>query len=125
MPIAGGQFTEAAGGGRWNDPASGRLTDVAARPLPRGPAPSDSAAFLGATPDTLRRWLGEPRLMRLEGEAQVWLYQGANCHFDLVLYPDRGALRVAYAAARASGTERRTETACLADLARPGSRAGG
>jgi len=90
----------------------------------RAPTPSETAAFVGAGPDTLRRWLGEPRLLRAEGEAQVWLYHATTCHLDLVLYPERDGLRVAYASARASGTERRTESACLRDIARATARAG-
>ncbi|WP_431281431.1 hypothetical protein ACQW02_18755 [Humitalea sp. 24SJ18S-53] len=105
-------------------PASARQAAAQPGAVQRGTAPSDTAAFVGAAPDTLRRWLGEPRLLRAEGEAQVWLYHTTSCHLDLVLYPEPGGLRVAYAAARASGTERRTEAACLRDIARPPGRAG-
>jgi len=77
--------------------------------------------LVGQTPDTLRRLLGEPRLRREEGPAEVWHYQATQCHLDLVLYRDDGArqaLRVAYAAARATGAARRGEAACLRDIAR-------
>ncbi|HWL79360.1 MAG TPA: hypothetical protein VNR89_00265 [Roseomonas sp.] len=87
--------------------------------------PSRTAQLLGQSPATLRRWLGEPSLRRKEGEAQVWLFQTPFCHLDVVLDRDDTAgspLRVSYAAARAAGTERRTEAACLAELERQGSR---
>jgi len=83
-------------------------------------APSRAAQLLGQSPEALRRLLGEPRLRRKEGQAQVWLFQTPFCHLDVVL--DRedtsgSPLRVSYAAARAAGTGRHTEAACLAELA--------
>jgi hypothetical protein len=89
-------------------------------PLPvatSGAAPTAAAQLLGAPPETVRRWLGEPSLRRAEGSAEVWLYAGPACALDLVLYPAAGRLGVAHAAARANGTEPRTEAACLAELA--------
>ncbi|MFC4168703.1 hypothetical protein [Teichococcus aestuarii] len=83
-------------------------------------APERAAQLLGQSPEALRRWLGEPRLRRTEGAAQIWLYQTPFCHLDVVLDRDDAPgspLRVSYAAARASGTERRTEAACLRQLA--------
>ena len=82
-----------------------------------GPGPATAAQLLGLGPDALRRWLGEPSLRRTEGGAEVWLYAGAACALDLVLYPEAGRLRVAHASARASGTAPRTEAACLRELA--------
>ncbi len=93
-------------------------TRVAARPA--GGRPSSAGQLLGQTPDALLRWLGEPRLRREEGPAEVWHYQATDCHLDLVLYRDDGPARtprVAYAAARAVGTARRAEDACLNDIA--------
>jgi hypothetical protein len=84
-------------------------------------SPTMAGQLLGHTPDTLRRLLGEPRLRREEGPAEVWHYQATQCHLDLVLYREedaRGALRVAYASARAVGTARRGEAQCLRDIAR-------
>jgi hypothetical protein len=83
---------------------------------------ADAAGDLvGLSPEALRQRLGEPRLRRPEGPAEVWHYQASQCHLDLVLYPGDGprpALRVAYAAARSVGTARRAEAACLRDIAR-------
>ena len=42
---------------------------------------------------------------------------GDRCALDLILYPARHGLSVAHAAARAQGTEARTEAACLRDIA--------
>jgi hypothetical protein len=82
-----------------------------------GTHPSSAADLLGAEPETLRRWLGEPALRRPEGGAEVWLYAGPGCALDLVLYPAEHGLSVAHAAARAQGAEQRTEAACLAEIA--------
>ena len=79
--------------------------------------PAAAAQLLGARPETLRRWLGEPSLRRAEGTAEVWLYAGAACALDLIFYPEAGRLRVAHASARANGAEPRTEAHCLQDLA--------
>lgn len=87
--------------------------------LPAPPASSASAVaqFLGAGPEAVRRRLGEPSLRRAEGQAEIWLYAGDSCALDLVLYPGHGGLRIAHAAARASGTESVTEADCLRQLA--------
>ncbi|MFC3125047.1 hypothetical protein ACFOD4_08240 [Pseudoroseomonas globiformis] len=83
--------------------------------------PLTVSQLLGQSPDALRRYLGEPRLRRREGAAQIWLYQTTFCHLDVVLDRDdapQSPLRVSYAAARASGTERQTEASCLEELHR-------
>jgi hypothetical protein len=98
-------------------PRAASLIDI--RHAPPGPRPVAAAQMLGAGPETLRRWLGEPALRRPEGGAEIWLYAGEGCALDLVLYPAGGGLRVAHAAARAHGTEPRTEAACLRELAVP------
>ena len=84
---------------------------------PAGIRPSSAADLLGAGPETLRRWLGEPALRRPEGGAEVWLYAGPGCALDLILYPAGHGLAVAHAAARAQGAEQRTEATCLAEIA--------
>jgi hypothetical protein len=80
--------------------------------------PTQAQQLLGQPPAVLRRLLGQPRLRRQEGDAEIWLYQGPFCHLDVMLYGDAGGadLRVAYATARAAGAERRTEAACLQEL---------
>jgi hypothetical protein len=77
--------------------------------------------LVGQPPDVITRLLGEPRLRREEGAAEIWHYQATQCHLDLVLYREDGPqplMRVAFAAARAVGTARRGEAACLRDIAR-------
>ncbi|MGG5821285.1 hypothetical protein [Falsiroseomonas sp. HW251] len=80
-----------------------------------------ASQLVGATPEILMQLLGQPRLRREEGSAEIWHYQAPQCHLDVILYPAEGArsgLRVGYAAARAEGAARRAEAACLRDIAR-------
>lgn len=102
----------------WHLAPAADPTVPAAGPVLPGSRPAAVAQLLGARPDAVRRWLGEPSLRRIEGTAEVWLYAGAACALDLVLYPDRDGLGVAHAAARANGTEPRTEASCLGELGR-------
>ncbi len=81
-----------------------------------GTRPATAAQLMGAVPEMLRRWLGEPTRRRAEGGAEIWLYAGQDCALDLVLYREAGALRVAHAAARASGAAPQTEGGCLRQL---------
>ncbi len=83
--------------------------------------PTMAGQLVGQPPEVLTRLLGEPRLRREEGVAEVWHYQAPQCHLDLVLYREEGpraGLRVAFASARAVGTARRGEAACLRDISR-------
>jgi len=84
---------------------------------------STAGQLVGQTPEQIMQQLGEPRLRRAEGSAEVWHYQATQCHLDVILYPEDGAqrgLRVGFAAARAVGTARQGEAACLRDIARGG-----
>lgn len=96
-------------------------TPTSAPPEPRaaGAGPETAAALIGADPEAVLRALGQPRLRRAEGTSEIWLYAGPDCHLDLVLYAEGdGAPRVAHAQARADGAVPRTETECLAGIAR-------
>ncbi len=110
-------------------PAPGQAVMAAAGPGaaggPGGPPPALAGELVGQTPEAVRRLLGEPRLRRQEDGAEIWHYQASQCHLDLVLYPEAGpsaVLRVAFAQARAQGTARRGEAACLRDIARGAAR---
>lgn len=85
--------------------------------VPRAPAPAAAAELLGAPVETVLARLGIPSLRRQEGDAQVWLYAGRDCHLDLIFYPTASGLRVGHARARAGGVAQRSEGACLRELA--------
>ena len=92
------------------------VPDTPDRATPRRAAPGSVAALVGQTPDGVLSTLGQPTRRRPEGNAEIWLYQGPNCALDVVLYREASSARVAWAAARASGTENRTESGCLSEL---------
>lgn len=82
-----------------------------------GQPPATAVTLQGRAREDVMSALGEPALRRREGDAEVWLYQAADCRLDMVFYPEAGTLVLAYAAARASGARRLTEAACLAAIA--------
>ena len=71
--------------------------------LPAAPtAPLDAAlpvseqALKGSSPQVLDADLGAPALRRVDGPAQVWLYQSPSCGMNVFLFPDaHGVPRVA------------------------------
>ncbi len=104
----------------------GARTDGVEPPVQPRPAASAAAGptmagqLVGHGAEMVTLWLGQPRLRREEGTAEIWHYSAPNCHLDLILYRDgeAGPLRVAFASARAVGVTRRSEAACLRDIAR-------
>ena len=53
---------------------------------------------MGSTPQVLNADFGPPVLRRVDGQAQVWLYESAICGLQVFLYPDAtGTPRVAAA----------------------------
>lgn len=98
--------------------------EVAPRPVvpsaarsgtPRSPRAAGDLA--GLTDGELRTVMGEPDLVRAEGEVQAWLYRGPACLLDVFL--EGGAEpRVVLASARAAGLDRVPEEVCLRALSR-------
>jgi hypothetical protein len=77
-------------------------------------APIDASGLVGATPQLLNAELGQPSLRRVDGPAQVWLYHGAACGLNLILYPDSsGTPRVAMAAPTADSADPASCTTAL------------
>lgn len=79
--------------------------------------PATAATLQGRTPEQVLSALGEPALRRREGDAEIWLYQAADCRLDLVFYPEAAQLILTHAAARALGARRLTEATCLLAIA--------
>lgn len=92
-------------------------SDVAALP----PVNDDPDQFLGATGVEVAAALGEPSLVRKEGPAEIWQYQGPNCILDLFLYAPEsgdGPFRVDYIELRNPALTDKRRRACLADMLR-------
>jgi hypothetical protein len=50
------------------------------------PVNDDPQQLMGLDRDALNEKLGEPSLIRRDGDAEVWQYRGENCVLDLFLY---------------------------------------
>ncbi|WP_297856015.1 hypothetical protein [Elioraea sp.] len=80
-------------------------------------SPRSPGDLAGLTEGELRAVMGEPDLVRAEGEVQAWLYRGPACLLDVFL--EGGAEpRVVLATARAAGLDRVPEEVCLRALSR-------
>lgn len=101
------------GAGPDGRPEPAGLQPVALRP---GTPPASVASLRGQTGPAVRAALGAPVFRRAEGPAEIWLYSGQRCQLDLILYPAGREMLVAWAAARAAGTGRVTEEACLREV---------
>lgn len=107
------------------DSQGASLAALGQAPLPTGRGvPRAAGELVGAAPAVVLGRLGQPRLRRREGAAEVWLYSAAGCQLDLVFYATPNGQRVLHAQARAGGLVQRTEAACLRDIAAEGQRAG-
>ena len=93
--------------------AASAAAGAAVASFPGGSRPFAASGLLGAGPDALRRWFGDPDLRRPEGDAEVHLYLGPSCALDVVLYAEGGGMRVFHAVARAEGAAAVTEAECL------------
>lgn len=93
------------------------LAGCAATPAPRTAANAGSAApatLVGATPSSLQAELGAPALRRIDGPAQVWLYDSRVCRLDVIFYPSSaGQPEVATARPMPRGI---SQASCLASL---------
>ena len=53
-------------------------------------APISAQGLVGSTPQVLNADFGPPMLRRVDGPAQVWVYESAVCGLQVFLYPDAG-----------------------------------
>jgi len=71
---------------------------------------------MGSTPQVLNADFGPPMLRRVDGPAQVWVYESAVCGLQVFLYPDAaGNPRVA-----AAVPDNGNAASCMQSFARPG-----
>jgi hypothetical protein len=67
-----------------NPPASPSMPYSGVAVLP--PINDDPQQLMGLDRDELNERLGEPSLIRRDGDAEVWQYRGDRCVLDLFLY---------------------------------------
>lgn len=81
--------------------------------------------LMGQGPEALRRRMGEPSLLRKEGDAQVWQYAGTGCVVFLYLYDSpAGTPQVTFLDARAKSNGAVAVAPCLDDVVRTRAAAG-
>jgi hypothetical protein len=114
--LACGLAACAPGGGK---PTAFAQPGPIAHAVPPPPLPDHAAGLVAATPAQVVAMLGTPSLRRIDGPAEVWLYNAAPvCRLDLVFYRDGSELHVAAASAHAAA--RTSEATCLKALAGTG-----
>ena len=105
----------------WLLAALAGLTGCADQPMQAGldgggGAAVNPQALVGSTPQMLAAEFGRPVLRRVDGPAQVWVYQSAVCGLQVFLYPDAaGTPRVA-----AAVPDNGNAAGCMQSLTRPG-----
>lgn len=104
------------------DRSSDRQTEVATAPAtPPAPVNDDPQQFMGLNQAGVTEIIGNPALIRRDGPAEVWLYRGQGCLFDIFLYrQDDDSFQVRYVELRAPDLPEDKHRACLADIIRAG-----
>lgn len=81
--------------------------------------------LMGKDPGALRSRMGEPSLLRKEGDAQVWQYAGTGCVVFLYLYDNAsGTPQVTFLDARSKASGAVAVAPCLDDVMRTRAAAG-
>jgi hypothetical protein len=75
-------------------------------------AAAPGISLVGATPAGLTASFGAPRLRRVDGPAEVWLYHSSTCALNLILYPDAAGIKRVAAAVPDNGDA----AACVSSL---------
>ena len=87
-------------------------------------ASDDPQKLIGLSPKSLSKRLGSPGVIRRDGAAEIWLYQGKNCILHVFLYRSNTALGVKYVELRGPGTVGKSHLACFVEMLRSHSSAG-
>ena len=77
--------------------------------------PASPQALTGTTPQVLAADFGQPMLRRVDGPAQVWVYESAVCGLQVFLYPDAAGMPRVAAAVPDNGNA----ASCMQSFTRP------
>jgi hypothetical protein len=86
--------------------------------LPAAPPPGEPAATSGMTAQALKIAYGAPAFARVDGDTQLWRYDGTACHAFFFLYPDKGTLTVRHVETLPRPADAAADPACLNALRR-------
>lgn len=87
------------------DPAAGastRGTQANPAPPPRTTPRATLSDLMGAVPDRIDGFLGQPEIVRREGAGELRLYRSAACVVHVFLYPRNGTLSASHIEARSA-----------------------
>jgi len=84
--------------------------------LPPAPPRGEPHATAGMSADALKAAYGVPAFTRVDGEAQLWRYDGAACRAFFFLYPEDGALSVRHVETVPRHADEAADPACLKAL---------
>lgn len=96
------------------------------RPADEPEIDSDPSRLFGMAEEDLRRLLGVPQFVRIDGPTRLWRYRAEACLLDLFLYPDETAespFRVFHFEARGADNGAEPAGSCLEVLLRARPRA--
>ena len=89
-------------------------------PLPPPPPSGEPSGLIGLSAHDLRGSFGAPNFVRKENGAEMWRYDGANCHAFFFLYPQGDSHAVRHVETAPQGRRTAADATCLAALrARP------
>lgn len=99
----------------WNRKPSDKFDQQqVALSLPPAAVLADPGKLKGLGPADLRGLFGQPKLLRRDPPAEIWLYTGPACFLDLFLYEEDGGKKVAHYQFRSP--QQLSQTECLKDL---------
>jgi hypothetical protein len=84
--------------------------------LPAAPPPGEPPDIAGINSQALRVAFGRPALVRKEGAAEMWRYDGSGCKAFFFLYSDGTALAVKHVETLPRGSVMAADANCLAQL---------
>ncbi len=84
--------------------------------LPPAPPPGEPGDLAGLQPEQLRILMGNPALIRKDGPAEMWRYDGPGCKAFFFLYPYGTSLLVRHVETLPRGHDMAADQVCLGSL---------
>jgi hypothetical protein len=85
-------------------------------PIPAAPQTGEPDDLIGLSGPQLRTLFGAPALLRQDGVAELWRYDGASCHAFFFLYDKGGQKQVRHVETLPRGAAMAADDKCLSAL---------
>ena len=82
-------------------------------PIPPAPPAGEPRDYVNLPPANLRSMLGQPQFLRVDGETQMWRYDGAACRAFFFLQGPKGSETVRHVETLPAGTGSAADPLCL------------